>query len=58
MKNSVNTARDDGKIEGIEEGIEKEKKEIAIKCLKENIPIETIIKLTGLTKEEIEKLTI
>jgi len=27
MKNSVNTARDDGKIEGIEEGIEKEKKE-------------------------------
>jgi len=64
----VNTARDDGKTEGKEEGIEigkvegieigklKEKREMALNCLKENIAIETIMKLTGLTKEDIEKL--
>ena len=37
---------------GREEGIA----EIAKKMLEENIEIETIIKLTGLTREEIEKL--
>ena len=49
---------------GVEEGIEKGKKEgikegvikTAKAMLKENIPIETIMKITELTKEEIEKL--
>lgn len=41
---------------GVEEGIEKNKLKIAKAMLKENIPIETIMKITELTKEEIEKL--
>ena len=54
-----------GVKEGIEKGIEKgkeegkkeEKKETAKAMLKKNIPIETIVEITELTKEEIEKLT-
>ena len=49
-----------GVEEGIEKGIEKGKKEGIIKTakamLKKNIPIETIMEITELTKEEIEKL--
>ena len=46
----------EGKAEGLEEGRAEEKAEIAKKMLEENIEIETIIKLTGLTKEKIENL--
>ena len=49
-----------GKEQGIEigkeQGIEQNKKEIANSMLKENIPIETIMKITKLSREEIEKL--
>ena len=45
-----------GKAEGIDEGKTIGKAEIAINLLKENYPIEKIIKVTGLAKEEIEKL--
>ena len=38
---------------GIEQGKEQGKKETAKKMLEEKIPIETIIKVTGLSKEEI-----
>ena len=41
---------------GIEEGIEKQKIETAKKMLAEKIDIELIMKITELTKEEIEKL--
>ena len=37
-------------------GLEQGKKEIAKKMLEKEIPIEEISELTGLTKEEIEKL--
>ena len=51
---------DDGIEKGIEKGKEKGAKEEKIKIvksmLKENMDIEIIIKITGLTKEEIEKL--
>ena len=40
----------------IRRGREEGKAEIAKKMLEENIEIETIIKLTGLTKEKIENL--
>ena len=50
----------DGIEKGIEKGKEKGAKEEKIKIvksmLKENMDIEIIIKITGLTKEEIEKL--
>ena len=45
-----------GKAEGIDEGKTIGKAEIAINLLKENYPIEKIIKVTGLTEEEIEKI--
>ena len=52
----INYATKIGKEEGIEEGKKKEKLEIAIEMLKEKMPIETIAKLTKLSKEEIEKI--
>ena len=49
-----------GKAEGLREGKEigkkDEKQEIAKNMLNEKCDIELIIKVTGLTKEEIEKL--
>ena len=53
---AINYATKIGKEEGIEEGKKKEKFEIAIEMLKEKMPIETIAKLTKLSKEEIEKI--
>ena len=50
----------DAKLEGIKEGEnrgkEESKIEIAKKLLDMNIPIENIVKATGLTLEEVEKL--
>ena len=42
--------------QGINQGIKQEKIEIAKSMLKKNMDIEDIIDITGLTKEEIEKL--
>ena len=52
IKNSVDTAWEEGKVEGKIEG----KIEIAINSIKLGLDIETITKITGLTKEEIEAL--
>lgn len=41
---------------GLEEGVEKNKKDIAKKMLTKGIEIDDIIEITGLTKEEIENL--
>ena len=56
LKNSLDTARDEGMTEGIEKGIEKGIEQIAKKALKLDKPISEIIELTGLTKQQIEKL--
>jgi predicted transposase/invertase (TIGR01784 family) len=51
LKGVIDTAFDEGKQEGIEEG----KLEIA-KALKENgVPLEVIMKSTGLSKDEIDQ---
>lgn len=39
-----------------EEAVLENKKEIALRCYKDNVPIETIMKYCGLTKEEVEKV--
>jgi len=60
----INGARREGIIEGIEQGTKQgleqgsrqEKIEIAKNMLNENMDIEIISKVTGLTKEEIETL--
>ena len=46
----------EAKQSGIEEGSINKSIEIAKKMLEEKIPIETIMKITTLSKEEIEKL--
>ena len=46
-----------GRQEGIEQGKELEKLKIAKSMLKEDVPMETIIKITELSKEEILSLT-
>ena len=52
----MNSGYNSGVEKGIETGIEKRNIEIAKNLLKENIDINTIIKVTGLTKEEIENI--
>ena len=52
----INYARSEGETEGKKEGEKIKQKEIAKKMLKEKMPIELIIKITELTKEEVEKL--
>ena len=47
---------DNGKEEGEKLGREKTMKEVAKKLLKQNMKIENIAEITGLTIEEIEKL--
>ncbi|MGC4377655.1 hypothetical protein WD019_12040 [Fictibacillus sp. Mic-4] len=44
------------KREGIKEGKEKGKQEVAVNLLELGVDLETIIKATGLTSTEIEKL--
>ena len=55
-----NSSMDHSKREGIKEGVtegrKKERLENAKKMKEKNIPIETIVEITVLTKEEIEKL--
>ena len=52
LKNSLDTAKE----EGIEEGIEKGKIEVAKNLLENNVSIEIITKSTGLSKEQIDRL--
>lgn len=64
LKNSFDTAREEGKAVGKAEGIAEGKAkgklerdiEIAQNAIKEGLPIEIIIKLTGLSIEQIKKL--
>ena len=53
---AIAQARDEGKSEGISLGIIQDKIEIAKKMLAKEMDIALIIELTGLTKEEIERL--
>ena len=52
MKNTLDTARDEGKIEGkLERNIE-----IATNALKKGLSIKDISEITGLSEEEIKKI--
>ena len=55
-KAAIAQARDEGKAEGLLEGKAEGKKQIAKKMLVEGLTIESIVKITELTKEDIEKL--
>lgn len=60
LKNSLDTAKEEGIEEGIERGIEKGLQKglisVAQKMLVDNEPIENIIKFTGLSVQQIKKL--
>ena len=56
LKSARRKGIEEGIQQGIEKGIEKEKIATAKKMLAEKIDIELIMKITELTKEEIEKL--
>ena len=49
--------RSEGMEKGRSEGIEQSKEEIALNMLKEDFDINSISKVTGLSKEEIQKLS-
>ena len=48
----------EGKAEGLVEGENKAKMEMTINLLKNKYPIDEIIKITGLSKEEINKINL
>lgn len=52
----IKDAKNEGIKQGLEQGLEQEKIEIAKKMLKEKMEINLISNITGLTKEEIQKL--
>ncbi len=52
LKNSLDSAKEEGVIEGIEKG----KVEVAKNLIENNVSIEIIMKSTGLTKEQMERL--
>ena len=52
LKNSLDTARDEGKLEGLIEG----KIEVAKNLLSSGVSIDLIINLTGLSEDQIKKL--
>ena len=51
-----NTLLEKAERQGLEKGINSRNIEIAKNSLENNIDIDTIVKITGLTKEEVEKL--
>lgn len=56
LKNSLDTAREEGIAEGIEKGIEKEKASIARSMIRKGFSMKEIMEVTLLTKEDIERL--
>ncbi len=60
LKSTLDTYLEEGRREGIKQGTEQgrneREKEIAIEALKQGLPIETIVSLTGLSKDVIEKI--
>ncbi len=51
-----NSGMNYAKKEGLKEGIEKKQKEIVLKMIEKNMPLETIMEITGLSKQEIETI--
>lgn len=59
-QNTLDAAKEEGRVEGIEEGMEKgrikEKIETVRNCKSLGLPVETIVQITGLSIDEINKL--
>ena len=55
-KEGIEQGKKEGIKQGKKAGAKETKKETATKMLKEKMPLELIVKITGLTKEEINKI--
>ena len=56
IKNSVDTAKREGIAEGMEKGMNQKALDIARNMLADGVDINQIMKYSGLTQEQIEKL--
>ena len=56
IKNSLDTAREEGEAKGEVKGRQAEKLEVAGMALTEGLPLNVIAKLTGLSEAEIARL--
>lgn len=56
IKNSLDYAEEKGEKRGVEIGVEMEKKEIARKLILEGLPLELIVKTTGLDKKQLQQI--
>ena len=58
IKNSLDTAIEKGREEGKAEGRMQEKYETARKMLSDGMPADIVMKYTGLSEEDIEKINV
>ena len=56
IKNSIDTAKQEGLAEGMEKGMNQKALDIARNMLADGVDINLIMKYSGLTQEQIEKL--
>ena len=56
IKNSIDTAKQEGLAEGMEKGKSERSQEIARKMLADGVDINLIMKYSGLTQKQIDKL--
>ncbi|MBC6416166.1 MAG: hypothetical protein GDA46_07290 [Bdellovibrionales bacterium] len=56
MENVRESIKEEGRQEGMQKGRQERDKEIVLNMLKEKVEIAFISKITGFSKEEIEKL--
>ena len=56
FKDGIEKGIKQGIAKGEKQGKKKEQREIVKSMIKEKIPVETIVKITKLSKEEIEKI--
>jgi len=56
LKNSLDTAREEGLLEGIEKGVEKEKLDVVKNALKMGLSVDAITQLTGLSRQAIAQI--
>ena len=56
IKNSIDTAKQEGLAEGMEKGMNQKAQDIARNMLADGVDIDLIMKYSGLTQEQIDKL--
>ena len=54
--NQIEYAKETGLEEGLSKGREEERNSIVLKMLKNNLPVQTICDVTGLSVEDVTKL--